>query len=232
MDDEGARLSEVYGGYAARRGRRRAWDRTRAGNRALRAELVRHLLGVVSPRLEDGSPILDVGCGGGWWLRELAARGLPADRLHGVDLIPERVAAAARSLPGADVRLADARKLPYEDGAFGVVTLLTALSSMADQAAARASVRESVRALAPGGLLVAYEPALPSPGRRRLTVRPPELTAWCAPGARLTSVTRLTVAPPLARTLAGVSPKLYEPLAGIRPLLTHRLVVLRADRMP
>ncbi|MBM3667798.1 MAG: class I SAM-dependent methyltransferase, partial [Actinobacteria bacterium] len=160
MEEESSRLEAVYGGYARSARRRSAWDRDHPGNRAMRAELCERLLAGAASQLERGAEVLDIGCGGGYWLRELAAAGVAPGRLHGVDLIPSRVAAAS-SMPEADLRLADARRLPFEDCSFGLALMLTALSSMPDRTAARVAATEAVRVLEPGGLLLVYEPMLP-----------------------------------------------------------------------
>jgi ubiquinone/menaquinone biosynthesis C-methylase UbiE len=229
MDDESGRLAEVYGEYASSPRRRRAWSRNSPANAAMLAELRGRLLQVAAPRLEGGTQVLDVGCGGGAWLRELAAEGVAPERLHGVDLIPARVSAASRSLPGADVRLADARRLPFEDDSFGLVLMLTALSSMPDATAAREATLAGLRVLEQGGLLVVYEPAHRGPpGSERLTITPERLADWSRGRARISSVTRLTVVPPLARPLGRLSARSYGLLARAPFLLTHRLTVLSA----
>ena len=178
--------------------------------------------------IAEGSPVLDVGCGGGRWLRVLTEEGVPEERLHGVDLIPERVAAASRSLPDADVQMGDgSRRLPYGDGSFGLVLMFTVLSSMHDRGAAAAAVAEAGRVLRTGGLLAIYEPAIPNPvNRARLTIRPGEVASWGSPLMKVRSTTRLTVAPPLARGLGHLSPRIYDLLGKLPFLLTHRLSVL------
>src|SRR5437763_8424319 len=109
--DEG-RAAEAYGRYRRSRRKRRAWSARNAGNRMMRAELEERLLALVDlaqPDLE----VLDVGCGTGWLLAALAARGVPPHRLHGVDVLEERVRLARQRVPGADVRRGNAVSLPY-----------------------------------------------------------------------------------------------------------------------
>lgn len=71
--------------------------------------------------LAPGERLLDLGCGTGALLRELAIRGAP-DRLCGVDLSPAMIARARSHLPAA-VRLAvaDGAALPFPAGSFDVV---------------------------------------------------------------------------------------------------------------
>jgi len=134
----------------------------------------------------------------------------------------------SRSLPGADLRVADAaRRTPYDDGSFGLVLMFTALSSMQDRQAAAAAVEEAGRVLKPAGLLAVYEPALPNPfNRHRLTIGPADLVDWARPRMEPRSVTRLTVAPPLARGISRISKRAYDMLGRVPFLLTHRLIVL------
>ncbi|GAA0238975.1 class I SAM-dependent methyltransferase [Cryptosporangium japonicum] len=92
-----------------------------------------------------GSRVLDVGCGSGEFLAELAGRGV---RVAGVDPAEGMVHLARRVAPTADVRLADAESLPWGDGEFDVVTAINALQFADDPEAAAA---ELLRVVGPGG---------------------------------------------------------------------------------
>jgi SAM-dependent methyltransferase len=203
--------------------RRRAWDIANPGNAAIREELVRAATAAAGPALRGGD-VLDAGCGSGWWLARLAADGVDPARLHGVDRHAPSAGAAARAVPGAQVEVADLRRLPYADGRFAAVFAFTALSSAGDAAATAQAVRESWRVLAPGGVLVVWEPRVPTPlNRSTRLIRPRALRA--ATGAR-PAVRSLTVLPPLARRLGPRAARWYPRLARIPLLRTHRLLVL------
>ena len=215
-----AQIARVYERYATSTRRRRAWSADNPGNRAIRAELVSELLHAAGPALNAG-PILDIGCGSGWWLRTLADRGVTPQRLHGVDILESRVQAACRALPGADVRWADARSLPYEDGGFAVVTMLLTLSSLPVHEAVERAAAEAARVLAPGGRLIVYEPRYRNPfNRHTLLVRPQQLRGVM--GAPVATAT-LTVAPPVVRRLGRGGTRLYPVLAAFPLVRTHTL---------
>ena len=93
----------------------------------------------------SGSRVLDVGCGSGEFLAELAARG---SRVAGVDPADGMVALARRAAPTADVRIGDAESLPWPDDEFDVVTAINALQFAEDPDAAAA---ELLRVTVPGG---------------------------------------------------------------------------------
>jgi SAM-dependent methyltransferase len=216
---EADRLEALYDRYAASRRKRRDWAASNPGNVAIRCELLDTLLELAAGPLRDGGLVLDVGCGSGWLLAELAARGVDPGRLHGVDLIERRVEAAARRVPGASVRRADARVLPFGDRSVELVVLLTALSSMPSGEAVAAALAEAVRVVSPSGLVLCYEPRLANPLNRstRLVARR-DLAASLGPPVASRSLTGL---PPLARRLGRATDRLYPPLARITP--THRL---------
>lgn len=87
----------------------------------------------------EGQSALDIACGTGGWLQELRDRGA---RVSGID-ISERAAAAARArLPGADIRVGVAEKLPFDDNVFGIVTCMGSLEHFLDQPGA---LREMLR---------------------------------------------------------------------------------------
>src|SRR5206468_9629878 len=65
---------------------------------------------LAAERLTDlpGLRALDVGCGGGWWLRTLLRWGARPERLAGIDLLPEAVAASRDIHPRLQVELGSA----------------------------------------------------------------------------------------------------------------------------
>ena len=163
--------------------------------------------------------MLDVGCGTGWLLEALTQHGVAPLHLHGVEAIPARAAAAARRAPGARIETADARKLPYESDRFELVTLVTVLSSMADEGAVAAALAEVRRVASPTALILCYEPRLPNPlNRNTRVISPRQLQRELGPPV---ASRRLTGLPPLARRLGRAAPRLYPLLARVAP--THRL---------
>jgi SAM-dependent methyltransferase len=107
--------------------------------------------------LEQGlsGRVLDLCCGFGRHALALARAGLA---VAGLDLSAELLA-AARELPGAEVVLgrlvrADARRVPFRDGAFDGVTLLFSSFGYFGEQGDRRVLGEIARVLAPGGLAV------------------------------------------------------------------------------
>lgn len=100
------------------------------------------------------SAVLDVGCGTGLLL-EAVAVARPAVRLLGIDLSPEMVAIARQRLgDAADVRVADAELLPFDDAAVDLVTCVDSFHHYPDPGAALSEMRRVTR---PGGALVIGE---------------------------------------------------------------------------
>lgn len=202
--------------------RLRAWAADNPGNAAARAELERAILAGVAGELDGARPLLDCGCGTGWLLRALADAGVEPGRLHGVDLDPGRVEAARARVPGATVAVADIGRLPYGDGELGAVLFVVSLSSLGDREAIRAALREGGRVLAPGGVLLCYEPRIPNPlnrSTRRVTRR--DLRAA---GVAPTRSTALTLFPPLGRRLGPLTGALHGRLSALPPLRSHLLM--------
>ncbi len=132
---------------------------------------------------ESGGVVVDVGTGRGELLAAAVERG--ARRAVGVDYSPDGVELARETLAArgvgdrAEVLLADARRLPVDDGAAGLVTMLDVVEHL-DASELDATLAETLRVLAPGGALFIH--TLPSrtvydvtyrlqralvPGRRR-----------------------------------------------------------------
>jgi ubiquinone/menaquinone biosynthesis C-methylase UbiE len=216
------RTEEVYSRYSRDPRKQRAWAAGNPGNVAIRDELLAAVLELGNPQLRGTGDILDVGCGTGWLLRALVVAGIAPARLHGVDAQESRVQAARAALPGATIEVGDAQRLAFDDSSCELVTMMTLLSSLPSRKAIRVALAEGRRILAPGGLLLVYEPRVPNPfNRNTLLLRNADLEAA---GITPHSQISLTVLPPLARRLGSGVRSRYARLAKLPPLRTHRLV--------
>lgn len=209
-------------------GASRYWSVGNPGNRAARQELLEAVRAAARPQLAGGGDVLDCGCGNGWLLAALAGAGIAPGRLAAVDLSPERAAAASRRVPGANALVADACELPFVDAAFAAVFHVVSLSSLGGAGRVRAALTESARVLAPGGVLVVYEPRFPNPLNRgtRLLRR----TDLDAVGLPVVESRSLTLLPPLGRRLGPFTATLHPRLSRLPPLRSHRLLALRRSR--
>ncbi len=126
--------------------------------------LVLPRLPALAARLSAGSTVLDLGCGAGWAIVELAEQ-FPASRVDGADIEPRSIELAAERIDRHG--LADrcsARLLGLEgltdEARYDVVTMFLVvheiLPELKDDVLAAAA-----RALAPGGSLVIFDEAYP-----------------------------------------------------------------------
>jgi len=121
----------------------------------MHAEIARRTAALGLATVPAPARVLDVGCGTGLVLRELAAR-LPATEvLVGIDPAPGMVEIARSSATAGDARIrfdtGTAEELPYADESFDLVISAVSFDHWADQ---RAGLLECRRVLAPGGSLV------------------------------------------------------------------------------
>lgn len=116
-------------------------------------------------RAMEGIPVpsvLDVGCGTGM-LSEQLLGAFPSCRLTGVDLSPAMVERARTRLAGrAEVREADAERLPFHDGAFDLVVCNDSFHHYPDPDRA---AFQMWRVLRKGGALVLGDVWQPAPAR-------------------------------------------------------------------
>jgi SAM-dependent methyltransferase len=94
--------------------------------------------------LEPGDSALDVGCGPGGLLGELARR-LGVDRVAGIDPSEPFVEAARTVLPGVDIRLGAGEQLPFDDDAFDVVLSQLVINFLNDPDAGVREMRRVAR---------------------------------------------------------------------------------------
>jgi len=102
--------------------------------------------------------ILDVGGGAGAYSLPLARRGYAVHLIDPVSLHVEQARKAAKrqsSHPLASASVGDARELPLEDGSADAVLLLGPLYHLTEEADRMLALREALRVLRGGGLLLA-----------------------------------------------------------------------------
>ncbi len=99
--------------------------------------------------------ILDIGCGTGAMLDDLA----PFGTVVGADFSPEALQFCVTRGVHASLSRADVRRLPFADSSFDVVTAMDIIEHIDDD---KAAASEIFRVLKPGGRLLASVPAFQS----------------------------------------------------------------------
>lgn len=171
------------------------------------------------------SHCMEIGYGRLGWLGDLIAWGVPEKNLHGIELDRERAQVAQTILPHADLRIGDATELPWKEEAFQLVIASTVFTSILDLQVRKILAQEIVRVIAPGGALLWYDFAVNNPKNRNvLRVGKKDLTTLFP--ALIGNIRRVTLAPPLARVIAGKSWLMATILETIPLLRTHLLAIL------
>ena len=115
-------------------------------------------------RLREAASLADIGCGQGHWSRLLYPYLRSPAQLTGVDREPRWVIEAEQNIRGAFPHATpeqfkfvagDATAIPLPDNSFDVVTCQTVLMHLT---LPHAALREMLRILRPGGLLICVEP--------------------------------------------------------------------------
>ena len=167
---------------------------------------------------------VEVGCGGGGNLLELLKLGFAPERLTGIELLPERHAAARRVLPGAlRLELGDATLAEVDAASQDLVLQFTVFSSLLDDAAQQRLADAMWRWTAPGGAVLWYDFTLNNPRNPDVRGVPLARVRGLFPAGRFVAARRLTLAPPLARAACRLHPALYTACSLLPPLRTHLL---------
>lgn len=175
----------------------------------------------------SGAETLDVGCGTGGWLRTLMEWGVKPSRLHGIDLLEDRITQAKILSPTVDFRVSSGYGIPYTEQSMDLVSTHTVFSSILDVRARKALAVEMIRVLKPSGAVFIYDYRVSAPRNRdTVGIRKGEIQRLF-PEFHL-QMCSLTLAPPLSRKLAPVSPLLAHALEALCPFLrTHAVYFLR-----
>lgn len=224
QDQESERIKRVYAGYSEQGLRQSKWSLKNPGNLAIRRERSKVLLDMLTNAKLlplTNKRILEIGCGAGQIIKQLISFGADPARISGVDLVEDLIQSARLELPDVDLRVADARFLPFDTESFDLVLTFTVFSSILDNNVATQVAQEARRLLKQGGTLVCYDFRYDSPGnpnvrgvKRIDMIRHfPEFTpTWSS----------LTLLPPLARRLGFLTSVAYPVLVALPFLRTHQ----------
>lgn len=117
-------------------------------------------------RLEDGDRVLDIGCGNGYSTVQFASQ--KRVNIRGLDFIPEmieqarlRLSGFANKLPGkVDFYLGDITELTEPSEVYDKVVVVRVIINLGDWSNQLKGLRECIRVLKPGGMLLLSEATL------------------------------------------------------------------------
>jgi SAM-dependent methyltransferase len=223
---EQERINQVYrswhGGAALAR---YAWHRPEVVRQAAaRARVLSALLPLTVGRDLSAVRALDVGCGGGGFLRQLIDWGATPAHLAGTELQPDRLE-QARAKTASGVRWHLGGLDGFSDDSVDLVSAHTVFSSILDEDLRRTLAAEMWRVLRPGGWTMIFDFRYGNPRNAQVRkVGDVELLRfWPADRRHYRS---LVLAPPLSRALAALPWLLPETLATLVPLLRSHFIYM------
>jgi ubiquinone/menaquinone biosynthesis C-methylase UbiE len=170
--------------------------------------------------------VLDVGCGAGCDIHELARLHYDPARVTGIDVLPERIEAAKKLWPQSRFIHGDASRTEFADGSFDLVFESTMFATLPDDVLSAAIAREMIRVCRPGGYLLLVDWRTPKFGDanyKALTRR--RMADLFAVGGEtnVVRVCRGSLVPPLGRCLSTWLPSAYFAVAAICPFLVAQV---------
>jgi len=176
--------------------------------------------------------VLDVGCGAGGWLRLLTEWGADPSRLHGVEILEDRIA-RARELCHPEVSLLayEGHPLPHPDQSMDLVAASTVFSSIPAPNIRLALSREMERVARPGAWIMIFDFAVSSPRNPDTTgIRKGEIQRLFS-DCGLKKTFCLSVPPPLLRRIPRKLQWTALAAETLFPFLTtHRIYVLKRNQ--
>jgi SAM-dependent methyltransferase len=167
--------------------------------------------------------LLEIGCGTGVNLLQFLSFGFSPENLVGNELLEDRIAIARKRLPAAlALHSGDAVGLQLPQESFDVVLQSTVFTSILDSSFKRRLAEKMWSLVRPGGGVLWYDFMFDNPRNRdvrgislaEIDKLFPVRAAW---------MRRITLAPPIARTVTRIHPSLYTLVNLVPWLRTHCL---------
>jgi SAM-dependent methyltransferase len=192
-----------------------------------RQRAIAALLRVLDLGQVDDLRLLEVGCGTGMNLVEFLRMGFRPENLQGVELLASSVERARAVLP-ASLRIIEGDATALTPGAVqsashDIVYQATVFSSLLDDAFQQRLADEMWSWVRPGGGILWYDFTVDNPRNADVRGVPVRRIKELFPEG-VTRVRRITLAPPIARTVCRVHGALYPLLNACAWLRTHVLV--------
>lgn len=167
--------------------------------------------------------VLDIGCGQGKWLRFLLELGFNPALVTASELLDERLAVARNRLPeGVRFVAGDANQLDLPLESFDIISQSLVFSSILDRQVRVSLANRMWSWLKPGGAILWYDFVFNNPSNKDVSAVPMAEVRHYFPRASIVA-RRVTLAPPISRTVVKVHPSLHTFFNGFPFLRTHRL---------
>ncbi len=173
--------------------------------------------------------LLEVGCGTGSNLIECLLMGFMPDKVSGIELLAERFEMARARLPeSVNLMQGDALALLPQAPQVDIVLQATVFSSLLDDAFQERLAQAMWAAVRPGGGVLWYDFTVDNPRNRDVRGVPLSRVRELFPQGRIQSK-RITLAPPIARSVTRLHPPLYTLFNTLPALRTHVLCWIAKD---
>lgn len=224
--NERERLRAIYEKYERESDFARRWDPRNPGNAQMTEERDAAAVRMLRDHgawPDDGSRVLDLGCGDGRLLERLERDGLASSALFGLDLLRERADRARARITG--VVVGDGAELPFRSGSFSVALAFTVFSSILHEDYSGFVASEIDRVLEANGAVLVYDVRVSDPRNPQTTPIRSQKLRQLFPGYEIRS-TSLTLVPALSRRLGSAATVLYPRLVRFPFLRTHKMSLL------
>ncbi len=175
------------------------------------------------PKAPKEIALVDLGCGNGGNLLDFIRLGLEPKNLVGLELLENRVERARELLPSS-VRIiaGDASAAPIAEESQDVVFQSVVFSSLLSDDFQQRVADSMWRWLKPGGAILWYDFIYDNPSNADVRGVPLRRVRQLFPEGRV-AARRITLAPPIARRIAGYGDALHR-LLNITPFLRTHLI--------